>query len=251
MPVIPIPFILSGNGPVDSLFGTVGFWVLLLLVIVIISAAYALLKGEISLPRMNVTGRNIIAAFLIAVAGGVAFIVYPLLLLPLLVAVLVVLAFLEVKSMDKDLDSGAWNRYPGPATYDTGFVNAGFRVGDEPVQNVKPVRPEKPGPASDTGEQKRPSNDVRPTRIPGNRITRRHSGPGSRTDWNIFTRSVPTGLPNTPWRHKSSSGSLGRMSSAMSAAGGTGDCRSIATGRIVPGALPKNGDPGHDRVVAR
>ena len=155
MPVIPIPFILSGNGPVDSLFGTVGLWVLLLLVIVIISAAYALLKGEISLPRMNVTGRNIITALLIAVAGGVAFIVYPLLLLPLLVAVLVVLAFLEVKSMDKDLDSGAWNRYPGPATYDTGFVNAGFRVGDEPVQNVKPVRPEKPGPASDTGEQKK------------------------------------------------------------------------------------------------
>jgi hypothetical protein len=115
---------------------------------VIFSIIYGLLKGDISLPHVEITAGKIIAALLIAAAGVAAFFIYPLLLLPLLAAVLAVLAYLEVSSMNPDQGSGYYDQDPvsqkrsfRPRTHDDRVVNAEFRVADEPVKKEKQARP--------------------------------------------------------------------------------------------------------------
>ena len=80
MAVIPIPFIVSRNGVGDSISQTVGLWVILFIVFRVICG---LLTGKIALPRMKITGGIIIGAFVVAAPGAGAYLIHPLLLLPL------------------------------------------------------------------------------------------------------------------------------------------------------------------------
>jgi hypothetical protein len=147
MPVIPIPVIISGNGIADSIFRTAGLWVILVIVILIISLIYGLLKGDITLPRIGLTAGKIIAAVVIAAAGIVAFSIFPLLVLPLLVVVLAVLVYREVKSMNpnqgpgyRDPDPVSRERYFRQKTSGDRVINAEFRVVEpEKEKQARPV----------------------------------------------------------------------------------------------------------------
>jgi hypothetical protein len=161
MPTIPIPFIISSNGIGDSLFKTLGLWVILFGVIVVIGVIYGLFAGDISLPRMNITAGRILGALVIAVVGAVAFQINPLLLLPLLFVVLVVLVYREVNAKKPDPDPGfPYQESPPrerpyrPRTDEGMVIDAEFHVVQEPVKKNSPARPVKAERTPETAAQK-------------------------------------------------------------------------------------------------
>lgn len=147
MPSITIPVIFSSGGILDSIFWTVGIWVLLVLFILFISAVSALLRGELSLPRMEITGRKVAVVALIATLGVVAFWIHPLLLIPVFVIVLVALALHEVYTMQPDREvgnSGEETVIRGrsrPVTQEDTVLDAQYRVVDEAERKARQARP--------------------------------------------------------------------------------------------------------------
>lgn len=169
VPVIRIPFVISSNGIGDSLFKTVELWVFCIIAIIVLVGLYfvfsvisGLLKGEIPLPRMKITVGRMIAAFLIAAAGVAAFILNPLLLLPLLAVVLAGLVYLEMNGMNPDRGSAyneqdpvARERHYRPGKDDGPVINAEFRVIEEPVKKEKQPRPVIAASVHDAAAQKK------------------------------------------------------------------------------------------------
>ncbi|NMB80038.1 MAG: hypothetical protein GYA23_13200 [Methanomicrobiales archaeon] len=155
MGTIVIPFVLSSSGIADSIILTVGLWIFFIIVIALISIVYGFLKGELSLPAYHVTPGKVIATCLIALLGVIAFIINPLLLIPLLVLVLGILMFLEVRSLDPDKvvvdpepDFNPYERCYQPRAPEDVVIDADYRVIEKPVVETQ-ARPEKPGPVPD------------------------------------------------------------------------------------------------------
>jgi hypothetical protein len=161
MPAIVIPFIFSSEGIADSIFLTVGSWVIIFFIIMTIAVIYGLFTGDIPLPRIKITARNISGAVQIVAAGVIAFLIHPLLLLPLLAAVIAILVYLEVGSMNPDPGPAGTGedyiprqRYVRPKPSEDTVIDAEFQIIDERKKDPR-ARPARAGAFSDTADRKR------------------------------------------------------------------------------------------------